>query len=75
MPLKLYPLLGEKFNTTDSRIERAIRNAIEVTWNKSSVETINKFFGYSISAKKGKPTNSECLATVADNLILQNKVR
>jgi two-component system response regulator (stage 0 sporulation protein A) len=72
---KLYPLLGEKFNTTDSKIERAIRNAIEVTWNKSSVETINKFFGYSISTKKRKPTNSEFLATVADNLILQNKGR
>jgi len=71
---KLYPLLGEKFNTTDSRIERAMRNAIEVTLNRSSVETINKFFGYSISTKKGKPTNSEFIAMVADKLILQNKV-
>ncbi|WP_298841082.1 sporulation transcription factor Spo0A [uncultured Clostridium sp.] len=72
---KLYPLLGEKFNTTDSRIERAMRHAIEVTWNKGQVETINKFFGYSINIKKGKPTNSEFMAMIADKLILQNKVR
>lgn len=72
---KLYPLLGEKFNTTDSKIEKAIKNAIEVTWNRNSVETINKFLGYFISTKKGKPTNSEFLATVADKLILQNRVK
>lgn len=72
---KLYPLLSKKFNTTDSRIERAMRHAIEVTWNKGQVETINKIFGYSISIKKGKPTNSEFMAMVADKLILQNRVR
>lgn len=72
---KLYPLLSEKFNTTDSRIERAMRHALEVAWNRGQLETINKIFGYTINNKKGKPTNSEFLASVADKLILQNKVR
>ncbi|MBU3182759.1 sporulation transcription factor Spo0A [Clostridium psychrophilum] len=71
---KIYPLIGEKFNTTASRVERAMRHAIDVTWSRGQVETINKIFGYSISNEKGKPTNSEFIATVADKLILQNRI-
>jgi two-component system response regulator (stage 0 sporulation protein A) len=72
---ELYPLIGAKFNTTASRVERAIRHAIEVAWSRGQVETINKIFGYSISNGKGKPTNSEFIAMVADKLRLQNKVK
>jgi two-component system response regulator (stage 0 sporulation protein A) len=71
---KLYPLIGEKFNTTAARVERAINHAIENAWNRGDVETINKFFGYTVHNKKGKPTNSEFMAMVADKLILQNRV-
>jgi two-component system response regulator (stage 0 sporulation protein A) len=71
---ELYPLIGAKFNTTASRVERAIRHAIEVAWSRGQVETINKIFGYSISNAKGKPTNSEFIAMVADKLRLQNRV-
>ncbi|MGH4117387.1 sporulation transcription factor Spo0A [Clostridium sp.] len=71
---ELYPLIGEKFNTTASRVERAIRHSIEVAWNRGQIETINKIFGYSISSGKAKPTNSEFIAMVADKLRLQNRV-
>ena len=71
---KLYPLIGEKFNTTASRVERAISHAINVAWNRGQVETINKIFGYSIKNEKGKPTNSEFIAIIADRLRLQNRV-
>ncbi|MCB2295922.1 sporulation transcription factor Spo0A [Clostridium algoriphilum] len=71
---ELYPLIGEKFNTTASRVERAMRHAIEVAWSRGQVETINKIFGYTIRNEKGKPTNSEFIAMVADKLRLQNKV-
>ncbi len=71
---ELYPSIGKKFNTTASRVERAIRHAIEVAWSRGQVETINKIFGYTIHNGKGKPTNSEFIAMVADKLRLKNKV-
>ncbi|MBU3189938.1 sporulation transcription factor Spo0A [Clostridium bowmanii] len=71
---ELYPLIGEKFNTTPTRVERAIRHSIEVAWGRGEIETINKIFGYSIRNGKAKPTNSEFIAMVADKLRLQNRV-
>lgn len=71
---ELYPSIAKKFNTTASRVERAIRHAIEVAWGRGQVETINKIFGYTIHNAKGKPTNSEFIAMVADKLRLQNRV-
>jgi two-component system, response regulator, stage 0 sporulation protein A len=70
---ELYPLIGEKFNTTASRVERAMRHAIDVALT-GDVETINKIFGYTINNEKGKPTNSEFIAMVADKLRLENRV-
>ncbi|MCB2288448.1 sporulation transcription factor Spo0A [Clostridium sp. CS001] len=70
---ELYPSIAKKFNTTASRVERAIRHAIEVAWGRGQVETINKLFGYTIHNAKGKPTNSEFIAMVADKLRLQNR--
>ena len=72
---ELYPLVGKKYNTTASRVERAMRHAIDVTWAKVPEETINNVFGYKITSKKGKPTNSEFIAMVADKLMLINKGR
>ncbi|MHC1682579.1 MAG: sporulation transcription factor Spo0A [Clostridiaceae bacterium] len=71
---ELYPSIAKKFNTTSSRVERAIRHAIEVAWSRGQVETINKLFGYTIHNAKGKPTNSEFIAMIADKLRLKNKV-
>lgn len=71
---ELYPAIAKKFNTTASRVERAIRHAIEVAWSRGEVETINKIFGYTVHNDKGKPTNSEFIAMVADKLRLENKV-
>jgi len=70
----LYPSIGEKYNTTANRVERAIKNAIDVAWGRGEVETINKIFGYTINNEKGKPTNSEFIAMIADKVRLQNKV-
>lgn len=64
----LYPMIAEKYNTTPSRVERAIRHAIEVAWNRGNIEMINKLFGYTIKLDKGKPTNSEFMAMIADKL-------
>ena len=72
--MELYPSIARKYNTTASRVERAIRHAIEVAWGRGQVETINKLFGYTIHNDKGKPTNSEFIAMVADKLRLKNKV-
>jgi len=69
----LYPRIAEKFDTTSSRVERAIRHAIEVAWSRNNIETIKKFFGYTINTERGKPTNSEFIALVADRLRLFNK--
>lgn len=69
---ELYPAVAEKFNTTPSRVERAIRHAIEVAWNRGNIETINKIFGYTINNNKGKPTNSEFIALISDKLRLES---
>ena len=71
---ELYPSIAIKYNTTSSRVERAIRHAIEVAWGRGRVETINKLFGYTINNGKGKPTNSEFIAMIADKIRLQNKI-
>jgi two-component system response regulator (stage 0 sporulation protein A) len=67
----LYPDIAKKYNTTSSRVERAIRHAIEVAWSRGSVDSINKMFGYTINNNKAKPTNSEFIAMVADKLRLE----
>ncbi len=69
----LYPTLAKKFKTTPSRIERAIRHAIEVAWSRGKMEVNNLMFGNTISATKGKPTNSEFIAMIADKLRLEMK--
>ncbi len=66
----LYPRIAENFETTPSRVERAIRHAIEVAWSRNNIDTIKKFFGYTINTERGKPTNSEFIALVADRLRL-----
>lgn len=70
----LYPTLAEKFNTTSSRVERAIRHAIEVAWNRGQIEMHEKIFGYTVNSNKGKPTNSEFIAMIADRIRLSEKV-
>jgi len=70
---ELYPTIGNMFQTTSSRVERAIRHAIEVAWDRGDIETITDIFGYTIQNTRGKPTNSEFIAMVADNLRLKNK--
>ncbi|HOA35326.1 MAG TPA: sporulation transcription factor Spo0A [Bacillota bacterium] len=69
----LYPEIAERFSTTPSRVERAIRHAIEVAWARNNIDVIKKFFGYTIKTEKGKPTNSEFIAMMADRLRLNNK--
>ena len=69
----LYPKIAYKFNTTPSRVERAIRHAIEVAWGRGQQEAVESIFGYTISAAKGKPTNSEFIAMIADKLRLELK--
>ena len=69
----LYPGVAQRFNTTPSRVERAIRHAIEVAWSRNNIDIIKKFFGYTIKTEKGKPTNSEFIAMMADRLRLNNK--
>lgn len=69
----LYPAIAEKFSTTPSRVERAIRHAIEVAWSRNNIDIIKKFFGYTIRTEKGKPTNSEFIAMMADRMRLNNK--
>ncbi len=67
----MYPGIAKKFHTTASRVERAIRHAIEVAWDRGDIETLQSFFGYTISGVKGKPTNSEFISMIADQLRLQ----
>lgn len=66
----LYPAVAKKFGTTASRVERAIRHAIEVAWDRGDLETLQKYFGYTVSNAKGKPTNSEFIAMIADRISL-----
>lgn len=70
----LYPSVAKKYATTSSRVERAIRHAIEVAWDRGDIETLNSYFGYTIQNNRGKPTNSEFIAMIADNLRLENKL-
>ena len=69
----LYPEVAQKFNTTASRVERAIRHAIEVAWDRGDLDTLQKYFGFTVSNSKGKPTNSEFIAMIADRLQLQRR--
>ena len=69
----LYPEVARRFSTTPSRVERAIRHAIEVAWDRGDIEVLQKFFGYTVSNIKGKPTNSEFIAMIADHLSLKQK--
>lgn len=69
----LYPQIANKFHTTPSRVERAIRHAIEVAWGRGEQKTVENIFGYTISAAKGKPTNSEFIAMISDKLRLELK--
>ena len=67
----LYPEVANRFSTTPSRVERAIRHAIEVAWDRGDLETLQKYFGYTVNSAKGKPTNSEFIAMIADRLQLK----
>ena len=71
MTKELYPQIAEKFNTTASKVERAIRHGIEVAWNRQRIEAINAVFGVRVYIGSEKPTNSEFIALVADKLILE----
>lgn len=70
---QLYPDLAKKYRTTPSRVERAIRHAIEVAWNRGQIESMENIFGYTINSNRGKPTNSEFIAMIADKLRLEIK--
>ena len=69
----LYPEIAKKYETTPSRVERAIRHAIEVAWNRGRMETLDALFGYTINTGKGKPTNSEFIAMIADKMRLDKR--
>lgn len=71
---ELYPMVAEKHNTTASRVERAIRHAIELAWDRGNVDLMNKYFGYTINIERGKPTNSEFIAMIADKLRMGEKL-
>lgn len=71
----LYPSVAKKYQTTTSRVERAIRHAIEVAWDRGDLDTLNAYFGYTIQNNRGKPTNSEFIAMIADNMRLKYKIR
>ena len=71
----LYPQVAKTFQTTPSRVERAIRHAIEVAWDRGDLDTLQRFFGYTVSNTKGKPTNSEFIALIADKLQLSAEVQ
>ena len=70
---ELYPSIAQKCGTTSSRVERAIRHAIEVAWSRGQIEVIDNLFGYTINNNKGKPTNSEFIALISDRLRLEIK--
>lgn len=71
---ELYPMIAKKYNTTSSRVERAIRHAIELAWDRGNIDFMNKFFGYTINVDRGKPTNSEFIAMVADKLRISERL-
>ena len=70
---QLYPCVAKQYDTTSSRVERAIRHAIEITWDRGRTETLNSFFGYTADSYRGRPTNSEFIALITDKLRLQIK--
>ena len=70
----LYPTVAKQYSTTPSRVERAIRHAIEVAWDRGDVEVLSEYFGYTIQNTRGKPTNSEFIAMISDKLRLQLKI-
>ncbi|MDR0984847.1 MAG: sporulation transcription factor Spo0A [Ruminococcus sp.] len=72
---ELYPLVARQFMTTPSRVERAIRHAIEIAWDRGDIDVLSSFFGYTVNTHKGKPTNSEFIALITDKLRLQYKDR
>lgn len=72
---QLYPSVAKEYGTTSSRVERAIRHAIEVAWDRGDIDVINSFFGYTVQSTRGKPTNSEFIALIADSLRLRNKAQ
>lgn len=69
----LYPAVAKKFSTTPSRVERAIRHAIEIAWDRGDLDILNSFFGYTVNTGKGKPTNSEFIALITDKICLKYK--
>lgn len=69
----LYPTIAKRFRTTDQKVERAIRNAIEVSWTRGNVDTFEELFGYSVQSGKSRPTNSEYIARIADKIRLDFK--
>jgi len=71
---ELYPMIGEKYNTSASRVERAIRHGIELAWNRGNVDMMIQYFGYTINTERGKPTNSEFIAMISDKFRLQLKI-
>ena len=71
---QLYPMVAKKYQTTSSRVERAIRHAIEVAWDRGDIDVLNSYFGYTIQNDRGKPTNSEFIAMIRDKLRLKLKI-
>ena len=71
----LYPTVAKKFSTTSSRVERAIRHAIEIAWDRGDIDTLNSFFGYTVNTGKGKPTNSEFIALITDKICLKYRAK
>lgn len=71
---KLYPAIASKYDTTPSRVERAIRHSIEVAWNRGDVDVLDSYFGYTINSSRGKPTNSEFIAMLSDRIRLKNNL-
>lgn len=71
---ELYPMIADKYNTTASRVERAIRHGIELAWDRGNIDLMNKYFGYTIDVERGKPTNSEFIAMIADKLKMANRL-
>jgi two-component system response regulator (stage 0 sporulation protein A) len=70
----LYPTVAKKYATTPSRVERAIRHAIEVAWDRGDIDVLNGYFGYTIQVERGKPTNSEFIAMISDKMRLKLKI-
>ena len=70
---EVYPFIADKYNTTPSRVERAIRHAIEVSWTRGDYDLMEEIFGHSVDFDRAKPTNSEFLATIADKLSIESK--